>query len=279
LHHGLRGAAATRDQSFVRRLAQKLGFGFRTDRIDLSQLAQSRKLSLETAGRLARHNFFADCARAERASILLLAHHADDQVETILHNFLRGSGRRGLGGMREKSAWTHQGRKLEIWRPLLNWSREELRSYLRQNNQSWREDASNSSLDPIRNRFRHRIIPTIEKSLGRQISAPLLRLDQILREEDDWMDSLLPPRPAELPIQELNLLPLPLQRRQLLYWLQEQLPRLLGENKAPTIGWHEVETARTLLSRTSPAKINLPGHCHLRRRQGLLFLSPPKAAP
>lgn len=270
LHHGLRATEADGDATFVRRLATRLGFGFQLEKVDVQTLATARHQSVEWAAREARRHFFHQCARRERTRILLLAHHADDQVETILHHFLRGSGRRGLGGMRSHSPAGRSDPTLEIWRPLLGVSHAQLQDYLRQRRRSWREDSSNASLEPTRNRLRHQILPALRQTLGREIQAPLLRLAEILRDEDDFLEQLLPPDQPTWETRFLTQLPLALQRRLLLRWLNQAQP-----SDYPPCGWKEVEAARQLLQPTGPAKINLPGGRHLRRRAGLLFIENP----
>lgn len=276
LHHGIRGSEATRDRQFVARLARELGWEFLWEKADVPALARSAGLSLETAARQARQEFFFRCARQERTRTLLLAHHADDQLETILQNFFRGSGRRGLGGMQVRTEWRQARQRLEVWRPLLGCTREDLRRYLQASKRSWREDCSNVSLDPVRNRLRLELLPQLSALLGREVRGPILRLAGILREEDAWMDSLLPTRPPELSLRDLRELPAVLQRRQLLYWLREQLAK--GEEMLQAgldLGWQEVEAARQMLAVGGPAKINLPRGWHLRRRAGVLFLQAP----
>src|SRR5690606_25021228 len=97
LDHRLRGRASTADARFVADLAAKLGMESEMGVAGVGKLARQTGESLETAGRRARHAFFAACARKWRCPRLLLAHHADDQAETVLWNLLRGS--RGATGM------------------------------------------------------------------------------------------------------------------------------------------------------------------------------------
>src|SRR5690606_34846884 len=97
LDHGLRGRASSGDARFVAALARRLGYPLETARADVGMLAAMSGSSAETAARHARHAFFAECSRKHRCPRLLLAHHFDDQAETILWNLLRGS--RGLTGM------------------------------------------------------------------------------------------------------------------------------------------------------------------------------------
>src|SRR6478609_3462356 len=118
LDHGLRGRASAEDAKFVKRLAEKLGLHCEVGRADVRGRMLARGESLETAARNARHDFFAACARNHRCPRVLLAHHADDQAETVLWNLLRGS--HGLKGMRDTQLLvTEAGVKLELIRPLL----------------------------------------------------------------------------------------------------------------------------------------------------------------
>src|ERR1035437_5044698 len=117
LHHGLRGRDATADQHFTARLAKQLGLPFETGRVDVRKLAKASGESLETAARPARHEFFARCAKFHRCPRVILAHHADDQAETILWNLLRGS--HGLKGMSANQHIMAGGRQLVLFRPLL----------------------------------------------------------------------------------------------------------------------------------------------------------------
>jgi tRNA(Ile)-lysidine synthetase-like protein len=124
LDHRLRGRASTEDAKFVRRLAEKLGLQCEIGRVDVRLRMKERCESLETAARHARHGFFAECAAKHRCRQVLLAHHSDDQAETVLWNLLRGS--HGLKGMREEQTISVGGTKLRLSRPLLGLRRAEL---------------------------------------------------------------------------------------------------------------------------------------------------------
>ncbi len=261
LNHGLRGAASTRDATFVRKTAHRLSLVFETARADTTAFASQHSLSLELAARELRHAFFEVCARKHRCRRLLLAHHADDQVETILFNFLRGSGTAGLAGMKPVTLLG----KIEVHRPLLATSRDEIHSYVRSHKITFREDASNASFAHTRNRIRHTLLPAVEKTLGNAFRPALLRTATILREENALLDSLTPEPGEKLLCAELRNLPLALQRRMVLRWLKRQ--------DIPEAGYAEVERVLSLLDPAiGPAKINLPGARHARRRQGKIFL-------
>jgi len=261
LDHGLRGAASRRDAAFVQAAASRFGLVSETGLAQTAQFASENGLSVELAARTIRHEFFHTCARKHRCSRLLLAHHADDQIETILFNFLRGSGLAGLSGMKTSS----QLGNLTLLRPLLGVSRSEIDAYIQRKRVAYREDQSNSSPAHTRNRLRHDVLPEIERAMGPAFRQAILRNSVILAEENALLDSLSPSPARELRCAELREIPLALRRRTVLNWLRLQ--------KITDVGFAEVERVLSLLDIASgPAKINLPGDRHARRKQGKIFL-------
>lgn len=272
LHHGLRGRAATADAAFVRKLAAGLGLRLIEARVNVAALAQERKLSLETAAREARYEFFARAARQARCRTLVLAHHADDQAETFLFNLLRGSGSAGLAGMRPRSVREIDGVPLEILRPLLGVWRAELEEYARRNGVRHREDVSNASPDHTRNRLRHTILPFLSREFGRDVRPSLWRAAEISAAQQEWLAQALPPPCAELSVAALRALPEAGQRHAIHAWL--------GGHAVPQISFALVEKIRSLLpAGAANAKVNLPGARFARRRAGVLFIEPQSGAP
>ena len=117
LDHRLRGRASTADARFVEKLADRLGYPCESAAVDVRGRMKGHGESMETAARHTRHEFFAECAAKFRCRRILLAHHADDQAETVLWNLLRGS--HGLRGMRGEQEIRIAGKPLRIIRPLL----------------------------------------------------------------------------------------------------------------------------------------------------------------
>jgi tRNA(Ile)-lysidine synthase len=262
LDHGLRGAASRRDAEFVQAAAARLGLPYESGSAQTALFARENGLSLELAARTLRHEFFHTCARKHRCSRLLLAHHADDQVETIFFNFLRGSGLAGLVGMKPVSSLG----RLTLLRPFLGVSRQDIDAFVRKNRIPFREDRSNTSPAHTRNRLRHHLLPEVERAIGPSFRQALLRTAVILAEENAFLESLTPPPTPELSCADLRRLPLALRRRAVLNWL-----RTRGISDA---GFAEVERVLALLDPVDgPAKINLPGARHARRRQGKIFLA------
>ena len=234
--------------------------------VDVRARAKRNKISIETAAREARYSFFAGVAKRRRCHTIFLGHHADDLVETFLINLFRGAGATGLAAMREVSTRRIEDVDLTIVRPLLSVWRDQIDSYVRERRLKFREDASNKNLAPLRNRIRRRIIPYLEKTLGRSIRQNIWRTAVIAAEEENWIESQLPNAMGiDLSVKELRKRPLAYQRRQILKWLR-------GQNVSE-IGFEVIERVRSLLDpATRVAKVNLAQDRHVRRRAGKLFL-------
>lgn len=261
LDHGLRGRESAGDAAFVRRRAKALGLGFECAKADTRAYAVNAGKSLELAARELRHVFFAECAVRRRCRRLVLAHHADDQVETCLHHFLRGTGAAGLAGMRGVA----RVGGLTIFRPLLGVRRADIDAEAARLGVVHREDASNSDRAHTRNALRHDVLPAIERAVGTSFYGAILRTAEILRGEDEWLESQVPDLPRRIPCQVLRELPAALRSRAVRRWL--------GRNGVPEPGFAETHRVLSLLDPDEgPAKVNLPGDRHARRRAGVIFL-------
>src|SRR5437764_1948788 len=173
--HQLRGRSSQADARFVEKLAAKYDVDLEIGSADVRAVANHRKMSIETAAREARYSFFAKVAQRRRCDTIFLAHHADDLVETFLINLFRGAGLTGLAAMRKVSTRRVNNVDLTVVRPLLSTWRDQIDIYVREHGLKFREDASNKNLGPLRNRLRRRIIPYLEKTLGREISPSIWR--------------------------------------------------------------------------------------------------------
>ena len=266
LNHQLRGRSSQADARFVEKLAAKYQTEFEIGLANVQAVAKEQNMSIETAAREARYTFFAKTARRRNCKIIFLAHHADDLVETFLINLFRGAGSSGLAAMRETSTRQIDGVDLTIVRPFLCLWRKEIDDYIREHRLNFREDATNRNLTPLRNRIRHRIIPYLEKMLGRNIRQNIWRTAMIAAEEGKWIESGLPSSAgAVLSVQKLRALPIALQRRAVLKWLRAQ--------NVSDVGFDAVERVRSLADRdTRIAKVNLPENRHARRRAKMIFI-------
>lgn len=156
LNHTLRGAESDADEEFCRELASRYAIPYESRRVDVTKMAADFRLNLEDAGRRARIEFLDEVRCIYGAAAVILAHHADDQAETVLMRLLRGSGMTGLSGMAHRNLRGYL-------RPLLDISRADIERYLLARGLSWREDASNSDTAYLRNRIRHQLLPLLEE--------------------------------------------------------------------------------------------------------------------
>lgn len=159
LNHCLRPESGA-DAAFVATLCASLRVPLSSESVDVKALSAQRREGLEAAGRFARRRFFERVTQEQKCDAIALAHHADDQAETVLFRLARGSGLTGLAAMRSQSG-------IYI-RPLLGFRKIELIEWLIENRIDWREDVSN--LDPAfsRNLIRHQVLPSYVKSMSRQ---------------------------------------------------------------------------------------------------------------
>ena len=268
LDHRLRGRSSTADAKFVKALAKKLNVECEIARTNVAALARRMGESIETAGRNARYEFVARIARRRRCPTIFLGHHADDLVETFLFNLFRGAGPGGLGAIRRIATRQVDDVQLTLVRPFLGIAREEIDAYLKAHRLKYRNDATNETLGPLRNRIRHRIIPYIERQLGRNIRGALWRAAMISADEAELAETLVDPLSAssrELGVKELRALPRALQRRTIHLWLQAR--------GIANLDFEAIERVRALVQPdVRQAKTNLPRDRHARRRAGKLFL-------
>jgi len=266
LNHQLRGRSSDADARFVKKLAAKCDVDLEMGSTNVCALAAKQKMSIEAAAREARYKFFVQVARQRRTQTIFLAHHADDLIETFLINLFRGAGASGLSAIREISNRRIGDVDLTIVRPFLGRWRNEIDRYVRKHRLKFREDASNKNLAPLRNRIRRRIIPYLEKTLGRNIRQSIWRAATIAAEEENWIEDQLPDATdADLAVAKLRDLPVALQRREILKWLRAR--------NIANVGFDVVEDVRSLLGQDAPvAKVNLPQDRHVRRRAGKIFI-------
>jgi tRNA(Ile)-lysidine synthase len=275
VHHGLRGAEADADAEFVQLLAWRLGVPCVVEKVPVSALARRGKISLEMAGRAARYACFARLARALGADRVATAHHADDQVETLLLRLLRGTGLQGLGGMACET--TING--LRIIRPMLHVRHADAIAFLRAHGLAWREDASNTDVALLRNRVRRDVLPMLEAHFGAAVRANMVRTAQALRDDQAWLDQLAEKwrrtvigaagEVRELPLKRM---PAAARRRILVAWLME---RGVPAERLDFAGWTRVET---WLAGDAP-RLSLPGARLLTRERGVLSLAVATAVP
>lgn len=150
----LRGEESERDEQFCVSLCERLGITLHRIHFDTQFYARQHKVSIEMAARDLRYRYFAQLAKDIKADGICVAHHRDDNVETVILNLLRGSGVDGLAGIAPKNG--------NILRPLLCIGRQDILDYLQLQGQNYVTDSTNLEDDALRNRIRHHVIPLLE---------------------------------------------------------------------------------------------------------------------
>lgn len=169
-NHRLRGAESDGDEAFVRAEASRLGLPFRARRGDVRTAA--RGVSMEMAARKLRHEFLAGVAREFSADVLL-AHHADDQIELFLMRLLRRARGPGIAGMKAQGP-SPADSSVRLLRPLLEIRKATLLEFIARHGIAFREDSTNTQLVADRNRMRHRILPALRAAEGEGFDAKIL---------------------------------------------------------------------------------------------------------
>lgn len=186
LDHQLRGDESEADAAFVQAAADSYSLPCSIEKRDIAKLAKERSVGLEETSRRERYTFFERVCLQTGAKVVAVAHHADDHAETILQRIVRGTGLRGLAGI-PQSRPISRNADVRLIRPLLRVSRDSLRAYLADEGVAFREDSTNASLEPTRNRIRHMILPAIEESINPQVRDALVRLG----EQAQWVQEYL----------------------------------------------------------------------------------------
>lgn len=269
LNHMFRGAESEEDALFVSRMAGRYGLPVTVKSIDVPSFCGEARLSKQVAARKARYSFLSETAGQVGASKIALAHQADDQAETILINFLRGAGITGLRGILP----VREGLYI---RPLLATRRHEIERYCSDMDLPFRQDSSNVKPVYARNRVRLELIPFLEKEYNPGFVSTLLRLGEICRDEDSYLEELAGVAYEKahldsgagrvaLSLDELREMPVAISRRV----LRRAWETLIGNQRG--LSFQHVETTLDLISAgKTGARVVLPGNAAAIRRYSTL---------
>ncbi len=265
LNHGLRGAESHRDESFVRGLCASLGIELYLERTENLITAVS---NLEERARELRYEFLNRIAAQTGATRIALAHHADDQAETVLTRLLRGSGVTGLRAMAESGP----GR---LFRPLLRIKRAAILEFLRAIGAEWVYDSSNDSMAITRNRIRHQLIPMLERDFANGLSDRLSELASEVGTLDEYITRLAREelarrlRGGTLQLNGFGSLPEVLSNAVVREFLRKRLGHLRRISRA-----HVTQIARVISRNNPAARIALPGGFQFRRQYDRAVIEP-----
>jgi tRNA(Ile)-lysidine synthase len=269
VNHQLRGEEAEQDALFVEQQAVYLGLPFHQTCVDVKALQQSSRISVQQAARQLRYRFLHALHQALNATRVALGHTADDQAETLLMRFVRGSGPAGFVGI--------PAVRLPFVRPLLTVSRPAIYAYLQGEHCPWVEDSSNAHMIYLRNRVRLDLLPKLQQynpQIVRRLNelADMLRADnQVLEQQvDEWALQTLAWQAqsrVEICCRLFGLAPVAIQRR-LLHRIIEVLA-----TSTEAVGFRHIERLRQfIVSGNQERRCSLPGEIGTERRAETILL-------
>ncbi len=260
VEHGIRGSESRQDQEFVEKVCADRGISLRVYPVDVPVYAAREGLGLEEAARILRYRAFKDYAR-ENNAVIAVAHHLEDNCETVLFQMIRGSGIRGMSGISPVS----ERDGVRYIRPILFWTREEVEHYLRGQKQSYVTDTTNSDVQYSRNKLRHQVIPLL-KEINAGAVEHINQSAGMLMEISDYIDSMTRQAAEKLvlteereagkrliiPTASLKELHPAIQKNLLMYMISE----MAGRRK--DIGSSHVKSLMELCNSQSGRSIHLP---------------------
>lgn len=180
MNHGIRGEEADRDEQFVGELCKQLEIPLTVAHEKVETYAEEHGLSGEEAGRILRYRHLEETAERYQCAKIAVAHHEDDDAETVLLNLFRGSGLAGLSGIRPVRG--------KIIRPLLCVSRKEIEEYLKEQGFSWCEDSTNRENDYTRNKIRNELLPWVKENINSRASEHILAVSELAAQADVYFE-------------------------------------------------------------------------------------------
>ncbi len=270
VNHGIRHEEADRDEQFVLQLAERYGLICRCLKVDVPKEQRLFGESVETVARNLRYKALEQLADEFERCLIITAHHEQDQVETVLDHLLRGTGVSGLRGMPESRGL---GRHLLV-RPLLRVSKQSIDEYVKEHHLTYVEDSTNLDITYKRNKIRLELLPYLRKDFNPQIDSALVRLAELARVDDEYMEHVagdffadnvtIENNHAKCPVISLIDLPTALQRRVI---------KLVLGYLASAIQWNfaQIEDVRTLLY-TSHGQVTLCRDWIAMVRYGMLHI-------
>ena len=261
LDHQLRGEESDADALYVEKLAAGLDIPLTTGRQDVKAYQKEKRLSLEEAAREVRYSFLADAAEVIGADYIATGHTLDDHIETVLMHIIRGTGVRGLTGLKPFKEWKLNGRKVNIIRPLLEISRSETAEYCRQHKLSPRQDSSNMSMSLLRNRIRQQLLPLLEE-YNPGVREALLRTAAAAADEVKYFDDEVSRLWQKVASEQEGVIAL--DKRALLsthaalqrHFIRAAIEKLLGGLK--DIETRHIEAVISALDKPAGRRLNLP---------------------
>lgn len=254
LDHMFRGEESKQDFLFVENFCRDNKIIFEGTNVNVQQYQQVHKLTVQVAARECRYRFFQEVLTKHRATFLALAHHGDDQVETIIMRQIRGAYGFGLAGIRAKRPFN----EVEIIRPFLSVSKEEIIDYCQEEKLNPRIDQSNFTLKYLRNRIRKRLLPILKEE-NPSVHVKFQQQSELMLEDEQYLQSLAEKEMERavikknnneviVSISQFNSSPISLQRRGF-----QLLLNYLDSEKNPEISTLHIDEFLSFLKNTHPS--------------------------
>lgn len=273
VEHGIRGEESLGDAHFVQQLCESYGVPLTVRYIRVVELAEMSKRTLEEEARLQRYRIFRDTARQLKADRVAVAHNRKDQAETVLWNLVRGSGIRGLAGIRPVRSLEED---ILVVRPLLEVSRQQIESYLQERGIGFRTDRTNLDPSITRNRIRLQILPDMEK-LNSCAESHIAETAESLAQIEDYLEKVTE-KACSTCIRDGVLVLKPyleeeriIQRR----ILRECIRRMMPDHSLKDIGQVHVDSLQQLALSENGKSVSLPGGVMAVREEGIVRFTAP----
>ncbi len=264
INHGIRGEEAKRDELFAENFSKKLGIECFVLNADIPQIAKDTNVSEETAGRNVRYNFFNKLCEKYDINKVATAHNRNDNAETLLMNFMRGSTTNGLCGIPYVRG--------NIIRPILNVSRDEIEKYCSDNGLEYMTDSTNMTENYTRNKIRHTLLPYIQKEFNTSFIKTVTENACLIKDDSDYLDGIAEDfykhhiRNCAVNIEDLNKTDIAIKRRVLRLMLRDIY------NGLNDISSTYVADILSLADKSSGRQINLPYGIVAKNEYGKIIL-------
>ena len=269
MDHMIRGDESKKEMDFVQSLAAGMGVECVAEARDVSVVKNDDNLSLQEAAREVRYEFLRETLNKVNADKVAIGHHGDDQVETALMWFIRGSSLKGLSGMPPV-------REGLFIRPLIETTRKEIEQYLKENSIEYINDTSINEPQYLRNDIRHNLLPLLRKEYNPQIDDAILRMTNLLRQDDEFLygqakqavDGCIIKSDDDLcvSIEKIKEYPAALHGRMIM----DTVSRIKGDTRGIT--FKHVDSLRACISEGPSKLVQLPqGLCVWREYDKLIF--------
>lgn len=261
VNHLIRGEESDSDSEFVRSISKAADLEFFYREYDVIKIARERKLGEEECGRILRYEFFEELSQKLGGAKIATAHNLNDNAETVIFRLIRGSGAKGLSGIKYS--------RKNIIRPLLDVTREEIEKYLRSNSISWREDSTNKMPVYARNKIRLNVMEILEE-ISNGAQRKIVSAAKILSEDNKFIEECAENALSECFISEelytekFSLYPSPIKRRIAAY--------LLNKWNASQITSEKIESFCDFATKETGHSFDINAHFYLSKAYGKISL-------